>query len=55
MTDEEFETDISDLQDEFEEVIESMWLEMGRRPTEEEVVNFVFGSDDERKAILKGS
>lgn len=28
--------------------------EMGRPPTEEEMVDFIFGSDEERKAILHG-
>lgn len=50
----EAEDDFSDLQESLEEVIKEMYSQMGRFPTQDEVVGFVWGSDSEKTDILEG-
>lgn len=48
------EVDFADLQETLEEVIKEMQSQMGRFPTQDEVVGFVWGSDSEKTDILEG-
>lgn len=45
---------MGDTNEDLRQLAVYMFVEMGRMPTEEEMVDFIFGSDEERKAILNG-
>lgn len=50
MSDEEF---YEELKKSLTDTIEEMKVQMGRFPTEDEVISFVWGTDAEREDILK--
>ena len=48
------ERSFEELQKDLEEVINEMHSQMGRFPTQDEVVGFVWGSDSEKTDLLEG-